>query len=101
MSDHSTYLRVSGVYVHEKCYLGTPCLCGAWKVPAWSKCDDSCSERAVLGIRSNLRPLGTSTPPPNCVGRRRKILPPCRRGSARVFIHRARHASIRDDQLPS
>jgi hypothetical protein len=39
MSDHSIYLRVSGVYVHEKCCLGTSYLCGAWKVPAWSKCD--------------------------------------------------------------
>jgi hypothetical protein len=35
MSDHSIYLRVSGVYVHEKCCLGTPYLCGAWKVPVW------------------------------------------------------------------
>jgi hypothetical protein len=34
MSDHSIYLRVSGVYVHEKCCLGTPYLCGCdcWPV---------------------------------------------------------------------
>jgi hypothetical protein len=37
MSDHSIYLRVSGVYVHEKCCLGTPYLCGAWKVPVWPR----------------------------------------------------------------
>ena len=49
LSDHSIYLRVSGVYVHEKCCLGTPYLCGAWKVPAWSKCDICSRDNGNIG----------------------------------------------------
>jgi hypothetical protein len=37
MSDHSIYLRVSGVYIHEITQGLTPYLCVTWKVPAWSQ----------------------------------------------------------------
>jgi hypothetical protein len=37
MSDHSIYLRVSGVYIHEITQGLTPYLCVTRKVPAWSQ----------------------------------------------------------------
>jgi hypothetical protein len=37
MRDHSIYLRVSGVYIHEITQGLTPYLCVTRKVPAWSQ----------------------------------------------------------------